>query len=240
MHRRGPGPDRQVHELLQRVAPLPLEQQQQALENDEGFRQLPAQGQERIRRLLDEVNQLPPERRRAALEEMGRSRGPGRRVQETFLRIAPLSMEEQAAALEKDEFFQSWPPRAQERFRRELESFRGLSPEEQQRRLERLRHFAELPSEDQQRLRRRAHRFAGMPPEQRHQAQQVFQAWQRLEPERRKLLLERLRRLQQAPQPERDAMMEDPTFLTEQEKQLFREVWRLRRHLPPADSAPQD
>lgn len=240
MHRRGRGPrDGRMRELLMRLAEMPPEQQQEALENDPDFQRIPPHVQESIRQRLQELNQLPPEERQRRLENLRRGRG-GRRGQELFMRVAPLSPDEQERALAGDEFFQSLPPHAQQRFRGHLERFNSQPPEARERELGRLRRFSKLPGHRQDRLRRRAHRFAGMSPEQRQQARQVFGAWRRLPPERRELMTERLRRLQHASPEERQALIGDQEFLApldQEERTLLRQVWELRRDLPPPPPA---
>lgn len=243
MHRRGRGPrDARMRELLLRLAEMPPEQQRQTLENDPGFQQMPPHVQERIRQQLDRLNQLSPEERAKTLEHLRHGRRP-RRGQELFLRVAPLSPEEQERALAEDEFFQSLPPHARQRFRGHLERFSSRTPEARERELRRLRHFSKLPGHRQDKLRRRAHRFAGMSPEQRQQARQVFGAWRQLPPERRTLMTERLRRLHHASPEERGALINDEEFLAplaQQERILLRQVWELRRDLPPPPPPPAD
>ncbi|MEO8736539.1 MAG: DUF3106 domain-containing protein [Edaphobacter sp.] len=47
---------------------LPLVQQQRALENEPGFRQLPAQTQQHLRNRLTQLNNMSPEQRRRLIE----------------------------------------------------------------------------------------------------------------------------------------------------------------------------
>lgn len=236
MHRRGPGPEGPpMRTLLLRVAKLPAEAQQQALESDEAFQRMPPRMQERVRQRLAEFNALPAEQRQTLLEQFERG-GEARPLHALFLRVAPLSPEEQQRALQEDTFFQALPPQAQERFRRHLERFSQQPPEERQRQLGRFQRFADLPPEEQERLRYRAERFAEMNPEQRREARRVFHAWQQLPPERRDLMVERLRRLQSAAPEERRSLLEDEDFLaplSAEEKQLLQQVWRLRQVVPP-------
>ncbi|MGH9862860.1 MAG: DUF3106 domain-containing protein [Candidatus Acidiferrales bacterium] len=240
MHQRQ-GQQRSARALFRRLAQLPPQQQQPALESDEHFRQMPPAAQERFRRRLAEFNALPAERRQAMLEQLERGGGP-ERGEALFLRLAPLPGEEQERALEGDEFFQSLPPQAQRRFRRRLEEFRSRPSEEQQRMLERLERFSELPPEEQDLLRQRAQRFAEMNPQQRQQARRLFAAWRGLPPERRQLLMERLRRLQESPPEDRPGMLEDPKFLEPfdaQEQRLLRGLWELRQAPRTEGSPPQ-
>ena len=230
MHERQ-GQQRPARALFRRIAQLPPGQQQQVLESDEHFRQMSPAAQERFRRRLAEFNALPTERRQAMLEQLERG-GEPERGEALFLRLAPLSAEEQEQALAGDEFFQSLPPQAQQRFRQRLEQFRNRPPEEQQRVLDRLQRFSELPPEEQDLLRQRAQRFAEMNPQQRQQARRLFAAWRELPPERRQLLMERLRRLQESPAEARRGILEDPKFLEPldaQEQQLLRGLWELRQ-----------
>jgi hypothetical protein len=201
-----------MREMLMRLAEMPPEQQQQVLEDDPVFKRMPPHVRERIRQRLEELNQLPPEERRRRLQTSRRGRG-FRRGQELFLRVAPLSPEEQEQALAEDELFQSLPLHAQQRLRHHLERFNSQPPEAREREL-----------------------FAGMSPEQRQQARHVFGTWRRLPPERRGVMTERLRRLQQATPEERQALVNDEEFLaplSEEERTLFRQLWELRRDLPP-------
>lgn len=241
-HRRaGPPRDRAARALLLRVGKLPPAQQQQALENDEVFRQMPLQVQRHIRQQLAEFSKLPAGQRQAMLERLARGGGLGP-PQALFLRVAPLSPEEREGVLKNDEFFQALPPRVQQRFRRRLEEFKRQSPRQQQRTLRRLQRFAELAPADQQKLRHRARRFAEMSPAQRERARHVFRAWQQLPANRRQLLVERLRRLQQSSPQGRQALLEDREFLaplSEEERGLLRQLWRLRQVLPAPEVSPE-
>jgi hypothetical protein len=66
------GPPRQNQEHLaqwmERHSSLPLPQQQKALENEPGFRDLPGQTQQRMRDRLTQLNGMPPEQRRRIIE----------------------------------------------------------------------------------------------------------------------------------------------------------------------------
>ena len=53
---------------MERHSNLPLADQQRALENEPGFRELPAQTQQRMRDRLTQLNNMPPEQRRRILE----------------------------------------------------------------------------------------------------------------------------------------------------------------------------
>src|SRR5580698_7637838 len=53
---------------LNRHNNLPPSEQQRALENEPGFRDLPQQTQQRLRNQLNQLNSMPPEQRRRALE----------------------------------------------------------------------------------------------------------------------------------------------------------------------------
>jgi hypothetical protein len=152
--RRHRGPGWGMHRLLLRVAELPPEQQQQALESDEAFQRMPPPMQEQLRQRLQELNQLPPEQRQEELERLRRGEGRGP-LHELFLRVAPLTPEEQERALAEDEFFQSLPPDAQERFRRHLQRFDQKPPEARERSLRRFRRFADLTPEQQESVSRR-------------------------------------------------------------------------------------
>lgn len=53
---------------MNRHSNLTPQQQQQALENEQGFRDLPPQDQQRLRNRLIQLNNMPPEQRRRLLE----------------------------------------------------------------------------------------------------------------------------------------------------------------------------
>jgi hypothetical protein len=53
---------------MDRHSSLPLDQQQKALENEPGFRDLPSETQQRMRDRLTQLNNMPPEQRRRLLE----------------------------------------------------------------------------------------------------------------------------------------------------------------------------
>jgi hypothetical protein len=53
---------------MNRHSNLPLDQQQRALENEPGFRQLPPQTQQHLRNRLSQLNGMPPEQRRRLIE----------------------------------------------------------------------------------------------------------------------------------------------------------------------------
>jgi hypothetical protein len=240
-------------ELFRRVAALPPGEQESALEADEFFQQLPPRAQEMFRRRLAEFNALPSEERQRRLElgppggGGGMPRGaPGepfrsepregaRRAEELFLRVAPMTPEEQEQALAADAFFQQAPPELQARFRHRLQRFNALPAEQRQQRLEHLRRFAELPPEERRAIRQRARIFAEMTPEQRQEARRLFAAWQQLPPERRQAVAERLRLLQQASPEERRRLANDPEFLAplrEGERGLLRGLFQMRQQLP--------
>jgi hypothetical protein len=224
----------QVRELFLRVAALPPEEQQSALDGDPFFQRMPPVAQERFRQRLAEFNAEPPERRAEFLEQARRGRRE-RVGQGIFLRVAPLPVEEQRLALESDEAFMALPPRAQERIGAHLEHFNSLPAEERRQILQRVSRFSELPPEQRDRLERRARRFAEFSPEQREEARHAFMAWQQLSPERKRVFQERLRRLQGTPPEARSALADDEEFLRpleEQERHLFRKLWRLRQALP--------
>lgn len=259
-----PRAGRPMLELFKRVAALPVEEQERALEADEFFQQLPQRAQESFRRRLAEFNALPPEERQRRLEHGppggggGMRRGApgepapfgappsdsaqssvqreqGRRAEELFLRVAPMTPEEQEGALEADEFFQQGPPEMQQRFRQRLQKFNSLPAEERQQRLEHLRRFAELPPEERRAIRERGRIFAEMSPEQRREAQRLFAAWQQLPPERRQVVADRLRLLQQASPEERRRLAQDPEFLSplrDNERGLLRGLFQMRQHMP--------
>jgi hypothetical protein len=67
----GPGPRRNQEHLAQwmdRHSNLPLPEQQRALENEPGFRELPPQTQQRMRDRLTQLNNMSPEQRRRILD----------------------------------------------------------------------------------------------------------------------------------------------------------------------------
>jgi hypothetical protein len=242
--RRGAGPGgedrRAAQQLFLRVAKLPPAEQRPALEADELFQRLPPFARERFLQRLDEFNAMPEERRRQML-----ARGEGalrmQAAQQLFLRVAPLTAEEQEQALVGDAEFREMPPMMQQRFRQHLEEFNRRPPEERERMLGRMQRFAELSPQEQERMRQRARLFALMTPEQRQQALQTFQAWQQVPPARRQLIIERLRGLQQSPFDMRATLLNDEEFLApldDNERRLLRSLWELRGLLPPAPPPP--
>lgn len=54
---------------MNRHSNLPPAEQQRALENEPGFRDLPPQTQQRLRNQLNQLNNMPPEQRRRMLEQ---------------------------------------------------------------------------------------------------------------------------------------------------------------------------
>jgi hypothetical protein len=67
----GPGPKRNQEHLAQwmdRHSDLSLADQQRALENEPGFRELPPQTQQRMRDRLTQLNNMTPEQRRRVIE----------------------------------------------------------------------------------------------------------------------------------------------------------------------------
>jgi hypothetical protein len=64
----GPRNNPHLNEWMNRHRDLPLEQQQRALESEPGFRELPAQTQQRMREQLSQLNSMRPEERSRFLE----------------------------------------------------------------------------------------------------------------------------------------------------------------------------
>lgn len=66
----GPRGQNQEHleQWMNRHSNMPLAQQQRALENEPGFRQLPPQTQQHLRNRLTQLNDMPPEQRRRLIE----------------------------------------------------------------------------------------------------------------------------------------------------------------------------
>lgn len=66
----GPRAQNQEHleQWMNRHGNMPLDQQQRALENEPGFRQLPPQTQQHLRNRLTQLNDMPPEQRRRLIE----------------------------------------------------------------------------------------------------------------------------------------------------------------------------
>lgn len=190
----------------------------------------------------------PPMERPGGPMMQGRGRGPGGmrhhgQMRALFLRVASLPADQQAAALEKDEFFQQLPARMQEHFRRRLSEFNSRSPEERQQWLDRLQRFSQLPPEEQERLRRRAERFRHMSPEEREEAHRLFDAWRALPPERRQLLRDHMHQLMDTAPEQRQALLADPKFLapmSDAERKLFTQVWQMRQKMGPRRGPPPE
>lgn len=68
--RHGPRGQKQEHldQWMNRHSNLPPAQQQRALENEPGFRQLPPQTQQHLRNRLNQLDNMPPEQRRRLIE----------------------------------------------------------------------------------------------------------------------------------------------------------------------------
>lgn len=116
---------RRVRELFRRLAALPPDRQQQALESNEFFRRLPPRAQERFHRRLRALNELPPEQRRRALENMQR-----------FAELAP---ERQQRMRRRAQVFQRMTPEQRRKAQRVFRAWRGLPPERRQLLRQRLR-----------------------------------------------------------------------------------------------------
>ncbi|MDW5266257.1 MULTISPECIES: DUF3106 domain-containing protein [Acidobacteriaceae] len=57
-----------LEQWMNRHSNMPLDQQQRALDNEPGFRQLPPQTQQHLRNRLTQLNDMPPEQRRRLIE----------------------------------------------------------------------------------------------------------------------------------------------------------------------------
>jgi len=66
--RRRSGQQEHLEQWMSRHGNLPLDQQQRALGNEPGFRQLPPQTQQHLRNRLTQLNNMPPEQRRRLIE----------------------------------------------------------------------------------------------------------------------------------------------------------------------------
>lgn len=105
------GKPRQEHlgQWMDRHSNLPLAEQQRALENEPGFRDLPAQTQQVLRNRLTQLNNMPPEQRRRAIEHT-----------EAMEHLTPPQRQQVHGALEQ---FRGLPPDRQRLVRN---AFRGL------------------------------------------------------------------------------------------------------------------
>ncbi len=237
--KRGRG-SRRVNRLMRQLLEMSSEDRKQFLESDASFQRLSPRTQERIHQRLEEFESLPPERQQAIRRRFARSRGD--RGREMFLRVAQLPPEEQQKILESDEKFQTQSQRSQQRFQEQLKRFNQLSPEERYRHLQRRQQFESMSPRQREAMRHRQRVFADLTPEQREKARKVFRAWRKLPEERRRLIQVRLRRLHNAAPVARRALLQDPEFLEplrDQEREILRALFQLRRALPPPERAGQ-
>ncbi|HXE74111.1 MAG TPA: DUF3106 domain-containing protein [Candidatus Xenobia bacterium] len=126
-------PIRQAEELFQRVAPLPLEEQQRILNEDELFQSLPPQAQERFRRRLDHFNSLPAYERERRLEKL-----------REFSQLAP---EQQQRLRQRARMLENMSPEQRLQAQRLFQAWRELSPERRQLLEERVHHLQQASPE---------------------------------------------------------------------------------------------
>lgn len=111
--------------LFLRLAPLPPEEQQRALESAEFFQKLPPPAQQRFRRHLEEFNSRPPEERQRMLEH--------------FRRFSGLSPEQQEEVRRRARLFQQMSPEQRRQARRIFQAWQQLPPHRRRLLGERLR-----------------------------------------------------------------------------------------------------
>lgn len=180
-----------------------------------------------------------------------RGRGPGgpdRPLRALFLRVAPLSPEEQQRALETDELFQQLPPMARERFRRRLEEFNSLSPERRQQMLERwgsaaqrqdaqvlFLHLAPLPAEEQRSALDADAAFQKMPPQMQERFRFHLEEFNSRLPEERERMLERFRRFAElSPEEQREVRRRARLFgqMSPQQRDQAHRIFQAWQQLP--------
>ena len=105
-------------------------------------------------------------------------------------------------------------PDQQEKFLQNNERFRNLPPEQQARIRQRLEAWNKLTPAQQQEFRERQRIWEQMTPDQRRDIQQrLLPRWQQVPPARRQAIMQRLHQLRDLSGPERQARLNDPTFL---------------------------
>lgn len=134
------------------------------------------------------------------------------------------------------------PPREQERFLRNNQRFRMLSPEQQMQLRQRLRQWNSLTPEQQQAVRENERIWARLSPEQKQRVrQEIMPRWQQLPPERRQAIQRRLHVLRDLNEQQREERLKDEAFLqglSPEDRDLLRELARLRLGPPPQDEVP--
>lgn len=120
-------------EIFLRVAPLPIEAQQEALESDEAFAALPPHAQQRFRRHLEHFNSLPSDERARVLERMIRFRGlpPDRRqrLERRARRFAEISPEQREEARRAFDVWQQLPPERRQLLFERLRRLQAAAPD---------------------------------------------------------------------------------------------------------------
>ncbi len=140
------------------------------------------------------------------------------------------------------ERLQEMSPEEQERFLNNNERFKSLLPERQANIRERLRQWNALTPQQRAAVRERQGVWQQMTPEQRRYVrEELLPKWQLLPPDRRQALLRRLHTLHNLSEAERDAKLNDETFmegLSPEDRIMLRELARLR--VGSAPQVPQD
>lgn len=114
------GPQNQEHlgQWMSRHSNLPLDQQQRALENEPGFRQLPPQTQQHLLNRLTQLNSMPPEQRQRFIEH-----------NEAMERLTPPQREQVRGAMQQ---LGGLPLDSRRRVARAFHYLRELPPEQRQ------------------------------------------------------------------------------------------------------------
>ncbi len=112
-----------------------LEQQRQALQNDQDFRRLPPERQQKFEQRLQRFDSMPPERQQQVLRRM-----------ETWEHLTPQQKEQFRAA---DSQLRSLPPDRRQAVRNAIESLRAMPPQARQREIESGRFNQFSPQERQ-------------------------------------------------------------------------------------------
>jgi predicted Fe-S protein YdhL (DUF1289 family) len=128
-------------------------------------------------------------------------------------------------------------PAEQEKFLNNNARFRGLPAEQQAQIRQRLQNWNNLSPEQRQTLMQRERVLEEMTPEQRRYVRETLMPqWQSLPPARRQVVLGKLRDLHDLNDSERDAKLNDESFmngLAPNERQLLRDLSSLRVGTPP-------
>ncbi|MEE9235523.1 MAG: DUF3106 domain-containing protein [Candidatus Acidoferrales bacterium] len=154
--------------LFLRLGPLPPEQQERVLRNDEFFQRLPPPAQQRFRRHLEQFNTRPPEERQ--------------RILQRFQRFAELSPQEQQRLRRRARQFAQMSPEQRRQAQRIFQAWQQLPPERRRLIAERLRRLHQAPPEARARLTQEPQFLGPLRENERHLLRGLWQLRQHLPP----------------------------------------------------------